>query len=138
MPRRRSHEDIRLLVCCICFLRQKTLRKISEGTLKLIQQHVYKFFSPHNSSFPSSICNSCYNALLNFNKRSSNNKLPELVDYAKLSNHTVTRSKSNELCDCFMCQRFRINLLPDTIGLKKEVALHRQTQMQRQRDHQCP
>ena len=119
MPRRRSHEDIRLLVCCICFLRQKTLRKISEGTLKLIQQHVYKFFSPHNSSFPSSICNSCYNALLNFNKRSSNNKLPELVDYAKLSNHTVTRSKSNELCDCFMCQRFRINLLPDTIGLKK-------------------
>ena len=117
------YEESRRKICATCGFKVKSIRNISETTLKKINKF-YPNFDIQDSHFPNSICSSCNNkvndAFVNENKRY---KLPDMPNYESMLLLQETRSGCSEklkLYCCHICLKARcFGHLDLEVGVKK-------------------
>ena len=122
MPRdAKDHNANKQRICAVCFLKQKSIRKISDDDLTNIRDTVFDKYHKDNSEnsdgenwswLPDVICLGCHKAVFNAAANPSGGLTVNHIDYCDLKpppmfRANVTRSADPEatglICDCSMC-----------------------------------
>ena len=100
---KKTHHDIRKLICGICFKKKKHLQNITLALLALITTFIYSFYDLNDLSLPTVLCFQCRIYLINgdLSKIAS-------FDYRTIPAYHETRSKDTD-CECFLCRQWKIN-----------------------------
>ena len=108
---KRSHEEVRVSLCGLCYGRGE-LRPISDEQLAQLQQLVYPGYSLSDQRFQEVLCRNCALVLNAHTKNPENpgRKLPHPI-YQNMTPPPAhsTRSTDDSECECTVCQIFRSN-----------------------------
>lgn len=69
----------------------------------LIQNHIDKSFTTHDSKFPLGICGTCRTTLNEYERDIRTRTLPKMPNYVDLHISRSTRN-NNDSCDCYICE----------------------------------
>ena len=98
----KDHNDNKQLICGVCLLKPKKLRKISENLLDIIRDKVFKEYHRENWTWlPDVICDPCSRAiqLAAHTPGSTVNH----IDYSDLRSPTFRPTRETPDCQCSMC-----------------------------------
>ena len=100
----KTHEDNRLEVCLLCFGKTKTMRPITPGIRKVIEEHFLSGYDPDDSRLPLAVCNTCRLVLGEYDKGVFTRSIT-LFDYSKLGKLPPPPStRSSPVCECIVCE----------------------------------
>ena len=107
-----THYDCRKLVCGVCLRKEKHTQTISDKVLALIKKHHYENYSIEDDHLPTIACMSCVATLKAIDKSPENAKRKTpFVAYDELQKPKTisTRSTTNTVCECSICQIGRLS-----------------------------
>ena len=92
---------------CLCCLRKKAVRSLSQAQKLLVKDHLFPDYPEHEGNLPSSICNSCRCTLSSLSK-SSPVSFRTLPDFAQMSSD-LADEVGGWGCRCDLCRVFKWN-----------------------------
>ena len=103
------HDASRLKVCGCCFRKDQQLRTITDSILDLIKEFCFSDYSLDDTHLPKVVCTGCLRILKGFKDGDDKRRLPS-YDYQGINKpKKVTRSISDDPCDCTLCCISRMN-----------------------------
>lgn len=99
----RTHEESRLVICLMCFKKNKSMRKISDSVVKIIKKNFIPEFDKAQDHFPLALCGNCTRIVYDCQKNNKTN-FPKMHDYTSSSRKSQHQLRSlNGKCICEIC-----------------------------------
>ena len=117
---KRTPSENRKMVCLLCMTKAKTMREITEET---IREHVIPGYDGIDERLPTVVCATCFTVLHEYNRGSFKRKIP-LFDHHNLSNlRPMTRNQ--DTCACTVCEIGRSSISSFFINKRKRPSVGR-------------
>ena len=106
----KSHLDIRELICGLCLKKPPSKpRLITAAFLILITTWIYASYCLSDLRLPTAVCDSCR---IKFTEDKVNFKAYKYESIPKYINRRKVKGHKNGVCDCILCNTYRVSLLP--------------------------